>query len=365
MKIVFIIDNLVVAGAQTHLARLVNGLLKQTVAAKVICLGPVDDAILKILAPRDIVRVDMSSIRKPAFWRGFGQLLTTLKRERPDIVHTYLNTANVFGVVAAKLSGVPVVVSSRRDMGHFRTGRIAKMETFLNCFVNKVVCVSSAVCEHVIRQEKLDPGRAVVLYTGVDVADFCPQPAGVRRTRQVTIGMVATMDREVKGHRHCIQAAQQVLALRQDVKFVLVGDGPLKNSLIDDVTAQRIKDFFEFRGAASAVYRELASFDIFVLPSSSEGFSNAILEAMAMELPVVAQAVEGNLEIVEDGQTGFLTKLGDPADMAAKMLTLVDSAQRRTAMGSAARRRVLENFTVEKMVERYQKFYAEIYSARP
>ena len=108
----------------------------------------------------------MPSIRKPLFWKGFFDLIRILKMTQPDIVHTYLNTANVFGVIASKIAGIPRIITSRRDMGHFRSKRIALLERILNNWTTKIICVSNAVKKSVIVSLENQPR---MLQKGVEV----------------------------------------------------------------------------------------------------------------------------------------------------------------------------------------------------
>lgn len=362
-KIAYIIDNLQVSGAQVHLLRLVKA-LEGRMSVELICLGDVDTDFVSASGVKDIRRVSMASIRKPGvWWRGFLDLVQILRDSKPDIVHTYLNTSNVFGVLAAKIAGVRIILTSRRDMGHFRSYRIGLLEKFINSWTEKVLCVSEAVRNAVIASEQLGPEKTGVIYTGVDVNEFYKTDKAVKKS-YFTVGLVAAISREIKGHRYFIEAAEKVSASRKNVKFVLIGDGPLKRPLEEYVSQKGIKGYFDFKGSSSDVKKELETVDIFVMPSLSEGFSNAILEAMSMNIPVIATAVEGNLEAIEDGVSGFLVPAKDAAAIANKILELINHPRLIVEMGEAARKRVVDHFSIEAMTKNYLSFYEKLVGQR-
>lgn len=339
MKIVYIIDDLDVGGAQIHLRRLSEKLALEGNSIEVISL----------------VDRSMSCVWKVSFWKGFIDLVGLLKNKRPYIVHTYLNTSNVFGVIAAKLTHIPVIISSRRDMGHFRSGLIGIFERITAKLSNKVICVSEAVRENATRQERLPKDKIAVIYNGVDEDKF--KLKGVHKEGRCNIAMIASMDRKEKGFSYFIEAANILLKERADLRFTLIGDGPLRSGLEDIVIKRGINNSFEFRGRKDHLEKELAGVDILVVPSESEGCSNALLEAMAMGISVVASAIEGNLEIIEDRVNGFLVEPRNPAVIAEKIKELLGSPDLMHRVSIKARERVIEKFTLDRMVNNYLDIY--------
>ncbi|MFH0926892.1 MAG: glycosyltransferase [bacterium] len=364
-KIIFIIDNLLVSGTQVHLSRLVSSLEVRSFSPEIISFGAIDEALIKSISQDKIFRVKMDSIKNPIFWPGFFYLIFLLKKKKPTVVHTYLNTANVFGVLAARIAGVTVIVSSRRDMGHFRSQRIAALEQLTNRFVNRIVCVSEAVKSQISATREIDPSKVVVLYNGLDPMIFNNKSNKISNGEMLVVGMIATMDREIKGHQLFIDVADLVLRQKNKVRFIIIGDGRLRSSLEDYVRSKGLTRYFNFKGACYDVKRELEAMDIFIMPSLSEGLSNAILEAMSMGIPVVANAVGGNLELIEDNVNGFLVPLGNPRIMADKVLSILEGPYSKLSkIGYEGRMRVVEKFTIEHMADNYKAFYEDLLAAR-
>lgn len=352
-KVTFIIDNLLIGGAQVHLLRLTDTLNDEGYRIEIISLGDIDrDIIRNTKSP--IQDIKMDCIWKISFWANFLKLISLLRRNKPDIVHTYLNTSNVFGVFAARLAGVPIVISSRRDLGHFRSRRIGVLEKISARLSDKIVCVSQAVRNKTIEEENIVREKTTVIYNGVDTAAFTP---GAKTTDNFNIAMVAAMDRKEKGHSYFIEAASLVIKQRKDVKFSLIGDGPLKESLELRAKSLELEKNIIFLGKRDDLHKELKSVDIIVVPSESEGCSNALLEAMAMGIAPIATAVEGNLEIIEDNVSGYLVAPKNPEAIADKILYLIDNPEKIKETSISAHKRMNEKFTLKQMVDSYAALY--------
>ena len=174
--------------------------------------------------------------------------------------------------MAARRADVVTIITSRRDMGHFRSQRIAAMENWSNKFCRKVVCVSEAVRDRTILDEKVNPRKVEVVYGGIDADYFSPPKMQKKDIKTFRVGMVATMDRELKGHLDFLKSAKIILEKRKDVQFILIGDGKLKASLVEFVQNNEMEEHVVFKGQHKDVRNEIATFDVFVLPSHTEGF---------------------------------------------------------------------------------------------
>ncbi|MCA9394751.1 MAG: glycosyltransferase [Candidatus Omnitrophica bacterium] len=357
-KILYLVDNLLIGGAQMQLARLVHGLGDQDFDLRVLALGDTHPRLMQIIGARRVAVFPMMCIWKPGFWLSYQKVRHAVRAIKPDIVHTYLNTSNVFGGYTARQSKVPIIVTSRRDMGRFRSRRIAAMERWSNKFCHRVVCVSEAVKQQTVANEGLDPAKAVVLYSGVEVPTAPQRDAS--RGGALTVGMVASADRVEKGHMDFLQVAREVYRKNREIRFVIVGDGHLRPELERFADQEGIRPVVDFRGRSSDVPSEVRKFDIFVMPSHTEGFSNAVLEAMAMGVPVLANALEGNLEIIDDGVNGMLVEPRNTAQMSGQILAYAARRPDLRAMGERARAKIEAHFTLKHMVERYKTFYNEL-----
>ena len=358
IKIIFIIDNLRIGGAQTHLLRLALALKAEGYIIEFICLSEHDELSVQYQDKLNIYHLKMDCIWKLGFWINFIKLTRYIAKIKPDIVHTYLNTSNVFGVLSARLAKAPVIISSRRDLGHFRSRIIGRLEEITAGLSNKVICVSEAVKRQIIEKNKVPPNKTVVIYNGVDESVFISR--GLKNDKKYfKVAMIAAMDRKIKGHSYFIEAAKEIIKQRKDVEFILIGDGPLRADLEKQVNSNNIADYFSFKGKRNNLTEELKGIDIVISPSESEGCSNAILEAMAMGIPVIASAIEGNLEIIKDSLSGYLVIPKKPELIAEKIMELINTPEKIEKIGTAAQQRIKERFTLRNMVDNYIQLYEE------
>lgn len=365
-EIVYIIDNFKVAGAQGHLFKLVSALTTKNYSLQIVSLGANDENLIKdIIVP--VTNLKMDCIWKLSFWLDFFRLINFLSKRKPSIVHTYLNTSNVFGVLAAKIAHVPIIISSRRDLGQFRSGIIGFLERFTARLSDKVVCVSEAARKHCVEREGIPAHKTEVIYNGVEVSNFLKLKADDRKLTtedSYVVGIIATMDRVEKGHREFIEAASLVLKVISSIEFLLIGDGPLRNSLQSIVHSLQLDEKIKFLGKRNDIAELLLTMDISVNASYSEGMSNTILESMAVGVPVVATAVDGNLETVIDGQTGILVPVKEPKAMAQEIIKILSDKELAKQMGHNARKLVEEKFTLEQMVQNYIELYDKLVIAK-
>lgn len=371
LSVLYVIDKLQRAGAQIHLLHLVRGLDRSLFAPRVCCLlqgGPVADEMRA--SGIDVHVLGLRTIYGPAAWRALPGLVRRI-RAQTDIVHTYLVSANVYGTLAARLAGAPALVTSRRDTGFSRNWRLRLVEEWLvNPRVDRVVAVSPSAARAALLEHGLDPRRVVTIPNGVDLLQYDPsrhsRPEARRRLGLVegdsAVGVIAHLS-PVKGHGELLEATALLAPRWPRLKLMVVGDGLLRAALEAQARTLGIEDRVCFTGGRSDVADVLAALDLVVLPSHTEGMSNALLEAMAMARPVVATAVSGNQDLLEDGATALLVAPGDPAALAAAILRLLENGEEAARLGGAARARVQEDFGLDRMVARYAALYRELVHA--
>jgi glycosyltransferase involved in cell wall biosynthesis len=227
---------------------------------------------------------------------------------------------------------------------------------------DRVFAVSEQVRRHCIEVDRIDSARVQTIYNGVNLADWntASRPAKVQGEILVTtIGNI----RRVKGHDILIKAAALIVPRFPMVSFTIAGDVLEADYYLELQTLVRdldLSDHFHFVGGITNLGEHLSMADIFVLPSRSEGFSNAIVEAMAAALPVVATTVGGNAEAVKDGVTGILVPPEDPAALAAAITRLLSDPSQARAMGIAGKAFAAENLTTEAMMNRITAVYRDL-----
>jgi glycosyltransferase involved in cell wall biosynthesis len=217
-----------------------------------------------------------------------------------------------------------------------------------------LVANSRATLEDAERSETWLPRRRAVIYNGVDVNEYPPARPGARKA--LRIACVANFN-PWKDQVAAVEAVALVRSAGLDVTLVLVGSGPRASAIRAAVSKHGLDEHVEFAGQVTP-NAQLRRADVFLLPTVQEGFSNALLEAMAAGLPVVATDVGGNREAFTDGEGGRLVPPRDPSAIAAALLEIgADPAQMRR-MGAANRARVAEHFTIQQSAERLARFYA-------
>ena len=274
------------------------------------------------------------------------------RRQRIAVVHTGQLYSNIFGLPGAALGGVPVRIGNRRDINpnqrpvHLVSQRIAYS------FAHKIVTNSRAAAAR-LRRERVPGHKIATVPNGIDFDAF---PESPRRTAPRRVVVVANL-RPEKGHDVLIDAAREVLARVLGATFDIVGDGPLAGSLRELARRAGVDRAVTFAGHQQDVGARLAQGDIFVLPSRSEAMPNALLEAMATGLPVIASEVGGIGEIVEDGRTGLLVPADNPAALADRICRVMTTPGLAAALGEAARKEVRGRYSFERMVAAFESIY--------
>jgi glycosyltransferase involved in cell wall biosynthesis len=227
-----------------------------------------------------------------------------------------------------------------------------------------VIAVSEKVRQYCIEVDGIEPNRVKTIYNGLDIDSWglrssVPRPSG--RTAIATVGNI----RPVKGHDVLIRAAASVAREFPEVVFSVAGDvldPEYFQGLQGMLQEFSLTDRFHFVGAVTDLQSYLSAADIFVLPSRSEGFSNAIVEAMAAGIPVIATDVGGNAEAVEDGVTGIIVPSEDPDALAGGIIAMLSNRSEARRMGIAGGERAAARFTTEVMMRSTTKLYQELLS---
>lgn len=364
--VAYVIDKMVAAGAQTHLLTLATGLDRRRFEPSITCLIREGELAKDVRSAG--IGLDALGLRRIYGWRALRSLAATVgrwRRERPAVVHTYLSSANIFGAIAARLAGVPCLVTSRRDTGFGDGLAIAVVQSWTSRWASRVVCVSEDVGRIVSRREHLSAPKLLVIPNGIDLERFSPRGRREEVRRALGVPPEASVVLQVghllpvKGTDILIEAAPRILAAAPRACFVIAGGGPLGPKLRQRVTELGLADRFLFVGFHGDVPDLLEAADLFVQPSRSEGQPNALLEAMAMGCACVATRVGGIPELAADGVDVLLVEPESPEPLAAACISLLESPDRARALGASARSRVRRERDAALMVSRYERLYEE------
>jgi glycosyltransferase involved in cell wall biosynthesis len=272
--------------------------------------------------------------------------------------------ANFLGRWAARRQNVPVVAVSRGWTGEdFKVRCYEAIDRFFLRRMDRVICVSQGQAAKVIRA-KVPASKVTVIRNAIDAGRFArPNPAYRDQLRRLfpvpparIVGAAGRLSPE-KGFSVLVQAARNLVRTGSSVGFVLFGDGPLRDSLQRQVNDAGLQNSFVLAGFRNDLDCMLPFLDLFVAPSFTEGLPNVILEAFAAGVPVVATAVGGTPEIVDDEVSGFLVPSGNAQALADRISRLLNSDDLARTMGQRGRQRVLQDFTFEAQAAAYRRLF--------
>lgn len=285
-------------------------------------------------------------------WRdplGWWTIVRCLRRLRPQIVHTFLLPASLYGRSAAWVARVPIIVGTEVNIYDRKQLHHIVAERLLSRISACVVASAESVKQAYVRQLGIAADRVRVIYNAVnwDRLIATATPAEMRRQLgipedRVVIGVVATLQ-DKKGHRVLLDAVARTPGL-EGAWLMLVGDGNLRTTLEEHAAALGIRERVTFCGTRRDLGNLLPAMDIFALPSLWEGLPLALILAMGAARPVVATRIAGIPEVVVDGQTGLLVPPGDAEAIGAALARLCGDPEARRRMGEAARASVRDRF---------------------
>jgi sugar transferase (PEP-CTERM/EpsH1 system associated) len=293
-------------------------------------------------------------------------LVRLLRRERVDVIHAHNQAAALYGGLAGLLCGRPLVVTRHgasygKDLSHLMLGRVGAL------IAKRVVCVGQEACQVARRVDHVPEARLRLIYNGVDTGLYRPDPVARARVRAelgltpqepafISVGRLSAE----KDYPTLLKALALLGESGPVPRLLMVGDGPERPALERATGELGLGGAVLWLGERQDVPRLLAACDAFALSSLSEGVSIAILEAMAVGLPVAATLVGGNLELVEQGRTGLLGPPADPPALAQALGQLLGDLAGARAKGQAARARAEERFSLAATAGAYAGLYREV-----
>ncbi len=279
-----------------------------------------------------------------------------LRDHHVQVAHAFDFYANLLLIPAAKLARVPVVIGSHRQLGDLMTPAQFRVQAAAFRWCDAVVCNSKAAADRLI-SAGVAPNKIAVIGNALPAEAFEAAPAILpKRPGVVRVGMVARMNHRYKNHSGFLRIAAQIHTRLPNAEFVLAGDGPLRQELEREAASLGLGGSIIFLGDRQDMPAVLASLDVAVLTSDSESLSNVILEAMAAGLPAVAYDVGGNSELLSD-QHGILIPAGNETNFADAVEKLLSDAALRERMGHNARQFAQENFSLDRVRQRYIDLY--------
>jgi len=367
--VLHVIHHLVIGGLENGLVNLINNMPASHFRHAVACIENYSDFRQRLVRPDvEVIALNRSSI---GIWKLRRDIYRLCRRLKPAIVHSR-NMSGLDALVPARLAGVGHCVHGEHgwDVGDLagKKWKPALMRRLHSPFVDRYIAVSKDIERYLTNRIGISPSRVTQIYNGVDTRRFTAEPAEsagslpleFAKGGSIVIGTVGRIQ-AVKDQATLLRAFADMLRhrpdLRDKVRLAIVGNGPLLENLRQLAESLGIRAQTWMPGAAPNVPEILRAFDLFVLPSLSEGISNTILEAMASGLPVLATAVGGNVELVEAGRCGDFFHPGDVQSLATLLTKYVSDPSLRHEQGRAARQIATEKFSLAAMVASYQAVY--------
>jgi glycosyltransferase involved in cell wall biosynthesis len=364
VKTLFLCQNLGVGGAEELILGASTALPSVGVDAGVVALtrrGPIADEIAAVGVPLHLVP-GQPGTRDPA---AFVRLVRLLQREQPDVVHTFLIVAGIYGRLAAFAAGVPLVLAAEQNVYARKPRRHALMERALAARTYRVVACCDVVARHYQHQVGVPRSKIAVLYNAVRFGRR-PLPTDGETARfalrlppdALVVGTLGRLT-EQKGHRTLLQAVASLVREVSNLVLLLAGAGPLREELETEAARLGLADHVRFLGVRRDRATLYAAMDIFVLPSRWEGLSLALVEAMGAGRAVVATEVGGNPEVVRHRRTGLLVPPVDSGALSDALLTLARDRELRASLGDAAAADARTRFSIERHVTELAALYRQ------
>jgi len=363
IKLMHLITGLEVGGAETVLSRVLPRMHSDFENVVVGILPGKTEEKLK----RAKIHTYVLLPRKKSIWQAIWRFKKIVEKEKPDILITYLIHADLFGRIFGKLFGIKKIVCSKRGM-IFKHKFLAFLDRLTSFLVQKYLCVSRPIAEELINKLFVSPKKVEVVPNGVILKDFQFQidvekkrgDLGLKKEEFVMV-YVANLN-ERKNHKVLISAFKKLINKYPSLVLLLVGkDQGTKVQIEKQIKSLKIpKGKIRILGYREDVIEILKISDLFVFPSLSEGMPNAVLEAMAAGLPIVASDILPNRELIKNKKNGLLFPPKSVSKLVQCVEQLIKNPDLRKKYAQNALNIVKENFTIEKTVKKFEKIYREL-----
>jgi glycosyltransferase involved in cell wall biosynthesis len=367
LRVMFVITDMPVGGAETLLVELVRRMDRERFAPELCCLkrfGPLGEVLA-----REIPAFTGLLVHKYDF-RVLGRLARLMRERRIDAVVTVGTGGDkmFWGRLAGWLAGAPVICSALHSTG--LPDHVEFSNRLLAPLSDAFIAVAEPHGEHLAAHEGCPAEKIVVIPNGVDAERFHPRRSNRMLQQEFgldpaspVVGTVAAL-RPEKNHEMFLYVAALVHRTLPETQFLIVGDGPRRGALETLAKSLGVAEAVRFVGTRSDVPEVLSLLDAVLLTSHMEANPVCLLEAMACEKPVVATRVGSVSQSVSDGRTGYLVEPGDSHAMADRVLELLGDRRRSAAIGRAGREHVLARATIERTVEGYESLLTRIYESK-
>ncbi len=381
LKILLINTQMEFGGAQKAMLQLANGLILR--GHKVTVATMYDKGnFIPLFEEKygvNIINLQMKKVggRNPFVqihrsFNGLINLYLLMRREGFDVVQTFTHYSNILVPPLGALAHCKAVITSERSslIGDHGWVRLLDKIVTNSGMVKKMVAVSEATRQYCNEQMGIKMEKSTAILNGIDIDSLATggrnsngwsndlrKELGIHENSLIT-SVVGRLHRQ-KGHEVLIKAVSRIVNKTSKIQVLFVGDGPLKEELQNMIAEYRLQKTILLLGNRIDINDILGISDVFVLPSLWEGLPNAILEAMAAKLPVIATDVGGTKEVVVDGKTGLLVPPGDVDSLEKCLYWMIQDAEKREEMGKVGYQRILDNFTLKINIDKFESLYLD------
>ena len=371
-RVLHLITSFDIGGTERQAAELVNRLNDERFDVRLAVLHK-RGALLDQVASRftDIKSFPLTCFYNIGAGRQLLKLRSLLVNERISILHAHDFYSGILGAAAARLTKTKVIAAQR----HLRLSDRAIHEwgsRIIHKLSHRLIVNSEAIRDHILSENRIQRNKIIVIRNGLNATEnlrvlreqqrqsLCLELGlDINAPDLALVGSVARLQ-PVKGHRYLIDAAAQILQSHRGAHFVLVGDGDLRNEIIAQANRLQIAERVHLLGDRKDASKIVAAFDVAVLASLHEGLPNAVMEAMVAGVPVVATAVGGVKELIENGETGFLAPPANAEELAQKISFILSHREPAQFLAIRGRHSIVERFGMERMVESVEQLYEEV-----
>lgn len=361
IKVLYVITALGIGGAEKLLLSIIQKLDLKTFVPVVISLY--NDCTLYKDFKKTGARIFCLNYSKKYSPFIILKLLRIMRFEKPDIVHTHLPHATIWGRIAARLSGIKTVFSTEHNLSVWKRKRFFFYLLYkVTCKWNfKIIAVSKAIKKKIAKEFSVPEQKIVVVYNGIDTIEYddsikCPEDL-IKLTRPI-IGTVGRLHK-IKGHSYLVKAFSKVVQQYPTAHLLIVGDGDQRQNLEKQIIELELNNSVHLLGSRSDVRAILQLIDIFVFPSLEEGLGIALIEACAAGKPYVATNVGGIPEIIKDGENGFLVSPSDSVALGEKIIQLLKDKEQYKKLASYNQQVIKRKFNIHDKVKTLEQLYLQ------
>ncbi|HBJ37043.1 MAG TPA: glycosyl transferase family 1 [Planctomycetaceae bacterium] len=367
LRTLFVITSMLVGGAETLLVNMLDRFDPQRIVAEVVCLkapGPLGESI----SDRHVVHSDFLAAKCDL--RVLPRLVSLMRCRQVDAVITIGAGDKMFwGRLAAKCAGVPVICSALHSTGW--PDGVGRANRWLTPITDGFIAVADHHGAHLAKYERFPQNRVHIIRNGIDCGRFVPSPhAAVKLRAELRlpndarlVGIVAAL-RPEKNHAMFVKVAAAICLADPKTHFVIVGDGPQRESIEQAIDLHDIADRVHLLGTRHDTPDIVAALDIFLLCSHNEASPVCILEALSCGVPVISTRVGSVAESVRDGETGYLVPPGDTSLMIQRVRQLLGDPPLRRRLGENGRDIVLQTGSLDSMVDGYTRLIEMLYEQK-